>query len=259
MKVAYITGSGFYDLRGFEEDSIKTRFGEVHLLRGDLGGDHPAILLPRHQAGHALLPHQINHRANLLALKQAGVDAVVSCSVCGVVNPAQPLATPFLASDLYYPDNRLGDGSICTIFTEPGESARGHLLPTSFFNPSLGERIREVLTVTSAKPSDGCYAHVPGPRFDSRTEITALRSYGVDFLSQTCGPEAILANELELPYALVGFGVDYANGVSAERTPVATLNANLRAAKACFESLISGLSATEEAPPAFENFIYRFE
>lgn len=258
MFVGYITGSGFYDLAGFHERSMATRFGPVDLLQGTVGG-HPAIVLPRHQAGHTHLPHQINHRANLLALKEAGVDAVVSCTVCGVANPDWQLGAPFLASDLYYPDNRLGDGSICTIFTEPGEAGRGHLLPTSFFNPSLRSQIHRVLSAVGTAPTDGCYAHVPGPRFDSRAEIRALRAAGVDFLSQTCGPETILANELELPYALLGFGVDYANGVSTERTPVDTLKANLTLGKACFESLIRGLSTTGEAPPAFENFIYRFE
>lgn len=258
MTIGYITGSGFYDLPEFNAQIVETRFGPAHLLRGSVA-NQSVLILPRHLPGHVYLPHQINHRANLLALREAGAEAIVSCSVCGVINPDWHLGTPFLASDLYYPDNRLGDGSICTIFTEPGEVGRGHLLPNSFFNKSLNVRIRKVLTSVGTKPNEGCYAHVPGPRFDSRSEIAALRSSGIDFLSQTCGPEAILANELELPYALLGFGVDYANGVVLERTPVETLRTNLARGKACFESLIQSLSATEEAPPVFENFIYRFE
>ncbi|NBB79962.1 MAG: phosphorylase [Verrucomicrobia bacterium] len=259
MHIGYITGSGFYDLPGFSEARVKNRFGEARLLHGSVGAGHAVTLLPRHRTGHALLPHQINHRANLLALKEAGVDVVVSFSVCGVINPNWPLAAPFLASDLYYPDNRLGDGSTCTLFTEPGETGRGHLLPESFFNTTLLARIRSILISSGNEPLDGCYAHVPGPRFDSRVEIAALRATGVDFLSQTCGPETILANELELPYALVGFGVDYANGVSDERTPVETLKTNLQRGKDCFEFIVKQLSGADEPAPEFENFVYRFE
>jgi purine nucleoside phosphorylase len=260
MTLAYITGSGFYDLPGFKREIANTRFGEAHLLRGQTKEGRSVILLPRHRNRHEYLPHQINHRANLLALKEAGAGAIISFSICGVVNPDWPLAAPFLATDLYYPDNRLGDGSMCTLFTEPGETSRGHLLAGSFFNQSLRKQISEILAAAVQAPLSGCYAHVPGPRFDSKAEIAALRGAGVDFLSQTCGPEAILANELEIPYALVGFGVDYANGVQPEPTPVETLNANMKQAKTCFESIIEKLSnSAQYSPPEFENFIYRFE
>lgn len=260
MTIGYITGSGFYDLPGFKSEIVNTRFGEAHLLCGQTKEGRSVILLPRHRLGHEYLPHQINHRANLLALKEAGANAIISFSICGVVNPDWPLAAPFLATDLFYPDNRLGDGSICTLFTQPGEIARGHLLAGSFFNQSLRKQVSEILAAAGPVPLSGCYAHVPGPRLDSKAEIAALRTAGVGFLSQTCGPEAILANELEIPYALVGFGVDYANGVQPERTPVETLNANMKQAKTCFESIITKLSnCTEHSPPEFENFIYRFE
>lgn len=260
MTIGYLTGSGFYHLPGFKSEITKTRFGEAHLLRGHTDRGDSVLLLPRHRSGHQLLPHQINHRANLLALQESGAEVVISCSICGVVNPDWPLAVPFLATDLYYPDNRLGDGSICTLFTEPGQKSRGHLIASSLCNHALNRQLAETLSATTTQPFQGCYAHVPGPRFDSRVEIAALRRAGVDFLSQTCGPEAILANELELPYALVGFGVDYANGVRVHPTPVETLNANMQKAKTCFASLIDTLSARiEHSPPKFENFIYRFE
>lgn len=255
--IGYITGSGFYDMPGFVGETVENRFGQVRLLRGSAGG-RPTVLLPRHGTGHRNLPHHINHRANLLALKEAGVTAVVSCSVCGVVNPGWAPGGPFLADDLFFPDNRLGDGTVCSVFTEAGEPGRGHLLAASFFNDALNGRIRAALAAAGNGPKTGCYAHVPGPRFNAKAEIRALRAAGVDFLSQTCGPEAVLANELELPYALAGFGVDYANGVSAEPTPVETLTENLERAKSCFESLIGALSVAGGSVPSFENFVYRF-
>ena len=69
----------------------------------------------------------------------------------------------------------------------------------------------------------GCYGHVDGPRFNTRAEIRGLAACGVTAVSQTAGPETVLSGEAELPYALLGFLTDYANGVHEEPTPVETL------------------------------------
>ena len=69
----------------------------------------------------------------------------------------------------------------------------------------------------------GCYGMVDGPRFNTRAEIRGLAACGVTAVSQTAGPETVLCGELELPYALLGFATDYANGVMDEATPVSTL------------------------------------
>ena len=69
----------------------------------------------------------------------------------------------------------------------------------------------------------GVYGHVDGPRFNTRAEIRGLAACGVTHVSQTGGPEAVLCGEAELPYALLGYATDYANGVTDEATPVQTL------------------------------------
>src|SRR5438093_1343374 len=69
----------------------------------------------------------------------------------------------------------------------------------------------------------GVYGHVDGPRFNTRAEIRGLAACGVTAVSQTAGPETVLCGEAQLPYALLGFLTDYANGVQAEATPVSTL------------------------------------
>lgn len=256
---AFLTGSGFYDFHGFEPRRVTNRFGEARLLAGEVGG-HPALVLPRHGANHRNLPHQINHRANLLALREAGATAVVSLSICGIMNPDWPLATPLLARDLFFPANRLGDGATCTIFDQPGEPGRGHLLPASFFHPALTDHLGHHLEAVSARtPLPGCYASVDGPRFNSRAEIRFLRAAGADFLSQTCGPEAVLANELEMPYALAGFGVDYANGVHPEPTPVEELQENLAKGGAVFTDLVAAVVRAGPPDFPFGNLVYRFD
>lgn len=256
--IAFITGSGFYDLPGFASQRTPTRFGEAQYLQGAIAGT-PLLLLPRHGAGHAHLPHQINHRANLVALKKAGATAVVSLSVCGALEPTIKLGAPLLATDVYYPDNRLGNGTTCTIFNEPGESGRGHLLAGNLLHTALSRALNKlILELTEAPAQAGVYGQVNGPRFNTKAEIAALRHAGVSFISQTCGPEAVLANELELPYAMVGFAVDYANGVMTTPTPVDTLQANLGASKKFFERLVREM--TEPAGGfSFENFVYRFD
>ncbi len=255
--LAFITGSGFYDMDGFSPGEHATRFGPATLLSGEIEG-RPVLLLPRHGRGHRHLPHHIPHRAHMTALKEAGATAVVSCSVCGIVNPDWEIGTPLLAEDLWFPGNRLGDGSACTVFDRPGEPGRGHLLAGSFFHRGLSGAVAGVFRAAGLDCPEGCYAHGEGPRFNSRAEIRSLRAAGVDFLSQTCGPEAVLANELELPYALAGFGVDFANGVRDEPTPVEVLRANLERAREAFVGLMRALAA-EDRSHSFENFVYRFE
>jgi len=255
--IAFITGSGFYDFPGLKKHTASTRFGEATFFQGEIDGN-PVLVLPRHGEGHRFLPHQINHCANVVALKEAGATAVVSCSVCGIINPDCETGVPLVADDLWFPENRLGDGSTCTVFDTPGEKGRGHLLASSLFSRQLCEAIASSYCRENGTVLSGCYAHANGPRFNTVAEIRAMRTAGADFLSQTCGPEAVLANECELPYALVGFGVDYANGVEDEPTPVEVLRENLRKSHQVFESLIRTL-ASERHEFRFTNFVYRFE
>lgn len=251
--LAFITGSGLYDHDILRPVEVSTRFGDARVFRGSVKG-RELLMLPRHGDAHGVLPHQINHRANLLALNELGATAVISCSVCGILDPDRELGRPMVARDLYFPDNRLGDGSICTVFTKPGESGRGHLLASNLVNADLSASI----AAATEADAPGVYGHVPGPRFNTVAEIRALRAAGVDFISQTCGPEAVLANELELPWALAAFGIDYANGVVAEPTPVETLNANLERGGAGFLQLMETIEEPEEGF-SFTNFVYRFE
>ncbi|MDF3128115.1 MTAP family purine nucleoside phosphorylase [Kiritimatiellaeota bacterium B1221] len=251
--LAFITGSGLYDHQQLQSETTDTPFGEATYLKGVIGG-REVLMLPRHGAGHACLPHQINHLAHLFALKQAGAHAVISCSVCGVLNPDWPLGIPLVAKDLYFPDNRLGDGRVCSIFQTPGEPGRGHLLAESHFHADSSLAIANL----AGDHRQGAYGHVAGPRFNSKIEVGALQKAGVDFISQTCGPEAVLANELELPYALAAFGIDYANGVVETPTPIELLQQNLEKSSEWFMKLIEELKEPETGF-TFENFIYRFD
>jgi purine nucleoside phosphorylase len=105
----------------------------------------------------------------------------------------------------------------------------------------------------------GCYGHVDGPRFNTKAEIRGLAAIGVTAVSQTAGPETVLAGEAELPFALVGYATDYANGVRDEPTPVERLLELIAASTDTFARLLGAalprVDATALAPAGV---VYRF-
>ncbi len=254
--IGLISGSGFYDVEGFKSCVVENRYGSAQLLQGEIAGKK-ILLLPRHGKDHQYLPHHINHRANLLALKQQGATIVISTSVCGLLRSDWSLGEPMLGNDLIFEENRLPGGEICTIFDQPGETGRGHLIAGSFFDAELNAVIRQTWEKEFPIIREGTYVQANGPRFNSKAEIKKIRSAGGDFISQTCGPEAILANELELPYALVAFSIDYANGVTQEPTSMEELNSNLKKGSHLFHRLLETLPS-EITKISFKNFLYRF-
>jgi 5'-methylthioadenosine phosphorylase len=263
--VGLITGSGFYEIdAGFHPRlrRLDTPYGEVSLQEAELAG-HRLLALARHGAGHQLLSHQVRHHANIWSLRELGADAIVATSVVGIMDAGLPLATPIVFDELYFPSNRLPDGRPTTFFTTPGDPRRGHLILATPFSPSLRHRLIDAARAEGIDSVEsGCYVHVDGPRFNTRTEIAALRTAGGTALSQTCGPETVLAAELELPFALLGFGVDYANGVQESPTPSEELSANLARHSAVATRIIIRLM-TDLAPdaelPFDTGFVFRME
>jgi 5'-methylthioadenosine phosphorylase len=218
IDVGIITGSGIYELPGVREPRVvESRFGEaeVSIFRA---GPWTVGSISRHQKNHHHLPHTIPHQANIVALKQLGARAVLATTVVGAVDPGVRLGRPILFDDLFFPTNLLPNGAECTVFTEPGDPSRGHLIWDEPFAPRLRSKL-ELATENLGLEATvgGVYGHTNGPRFESRAEIRWLGAAGVAAVSQTSGPEAVLAGELELPYALVGFPVNYATGVSHSR------------------------------------------
>lgn len=249
--VAIITGSGFYDFPGLTKSSeieIATPFGEVQAVCG-ICEERSILFIARHKKDHVLLSNMINHRANIHACRQVQAEVIIATSIVGLTRPDLPLAKLLVFNDIFYPDNRLPDGSHCTFYTEENQEGRGHyLFESPFFDVSVlltGEDIIADLT----------YAYVNGPRLNSRKEIRFIANYA-DAVSQTAGPEAILAGEFEIPYVLLGYGVDYANGVKDEPTPIDVLTENMNFSKMAFAQAIKVLLAQKTYQ--FNGFVYRF-
>ena len=218
---------------------MSTRFGAARLTAGRLG-DTDVLHVSRHLEGHPRLSNHVEHRANIAALKAAGADAVLAVTVCGAVDPALDLGSLVVFDDLHFLSNRLPDGSICTLYDTPGEAGRGHWIFESPFHSGLRAALLDAAREAGHSVRDGgCYGHVDGPRFNTRTEIRMLAQAGVTAVSQTAGPETVLAGEAELPYALLGYATDYANGVQDEATPVEELMRLIGASTETFASTLA--------------------
>ena len=264
MRIGVITGTGTYAMPGYGEsapEKVTTPYGDALVARGR-GDDGPEVLhVSRHDEGHRRLSNQVNHRANISALAELGADAVLAVTVCGAVDPSVELGSLIVFDDLHFLANRLPDGSLCSFYTEPGDPRRGHWIFEGPFSESLGSALAAGAEKAGAVHRvGGCYGHVDGPRFNTRAEIRGLAACGVTAVSQTAGPEAVLCGEAELPYALLGYATDYANGVKDEATPVEDLLALIRRSTEVFSSALGAtlpLLAGGEIAPA--GVVYRFE
>ena len=262
MTIGIITGSGTYALPGFEgsdPEPVVTRWGDALVSRGVLAGVEVAHV-SRHGAGHVRLSNHVTHRANIGALAEIGVDAVVAVTVCGAVEPDLALGSLICFDDLHFPANRLPDGSLCTFFSEPGDRLRGHWIYEDPYAQGLRAPLIEAAERCGLPMRDGgCYGHVDGPRFNTRAEIRGLAAAGVTAVSQTAGPETVLAGEAELPFALVGYATDYANGVQASPTPIERLLELIAASTDRFAGLLAeALPRIAAGAPAPTGVVYRF-
>lgn len=261
MRVGVVTGTATYSLPGLGQgrpEPVETPFGTVDVTVGELAGVE-ILHVARHGRGHERLSSQVDHRANVLGLKQLGADAVIATTVCGGLDASQPLGELIVFDDLFFLANRLGDGELCSLFAEPGQPGRGHWV----FDGPFSQPLREALLTgarTAGQPArdGGCYGHVDGPRFNTKAEIAHLRALGVAAVSQTAGPETVLCGEAELPYALVGFVTDYANGVAEEPTSAAELERLLGESRSVLAAVVgAALPDVAAADVHSTGFVYR--
>ncbi len=260
MSVAVIVGSAFGRAldRGrirAHPETVQTRFGPAVLHRVD-GLD--AYLLFRHGLPHRYLPHQVPYRAQAAALAAAGCRALLVTSSVGVLDPAVPLYQPLLVGDVVMLDNRLPDGSACTIFPEP-VPGQGHLvLEEGLLSRALGAQVREIAAGAGVPLAEGAptFLYRGGPRTKTAAENRLFAAMGAQVNSMSLAPELVLANELEIPTAGVVVGHKYSvpGGVSPDRAGIAE---SLERSRAATEALVLAF-LRRARPVAFGNHIYRF-
>ncbi len=206
--IGIIGGSGLYDLEGFEgreEISVETPFGTPSdaLVTGVLAGRR-VYFLPRHGKGHRILPTELNHRANLWALRSLNVRWIIAVTAVGSLKEA------YAPRDVLLPDQFFDRTSRREHHTFFGHGIVGHVAFADPISAGLRELLRDEATGVGARVHDGgTYVCMDGPAFSTRAESQAHRQLGFDVIGMTNLPEAKLAREAEIALATLAMITDY--------------------------------------------------
>ena len=202
-----IGGSGFYNLPGLEKarwEKVMTPWGAPsdEILFAEIGG-LPIRFLPRHGRGHPVPPSAINFRANIDALKRAGVTDLVSISACGSLKE-EFAPGHFVLVDQFVDRTFAREKS----FFGPGLVA--HVSVADPVSPLLVDAVEAAAKAEAISYTrGGTYLVMEGPQFSTRAESNLYRSWGMDVIGMTNMPEAKLAREAEICYATVAMVTDY--------------------------------------------------
>ncbi len=251
IELAIIGGTGLYqlaDLRDVETHQPVTPYGAPSgpVRIGTLDG-HRVAFLARHGEGHSVPPHQINYRANLMALKALGAQRVLALNTVGGITERfgpRVLACPDQLID--YTWGRIS--TICEV--EPDGRLGGEVLHVDFGEPYT-RALRDAMLTAAVRAGvalvgHGCYGATQGPRLETRAEIARMQRDGCDLVGMTGMPEAGLAREMELDYACLAIVANWAAGAGPDPDEVITLAdvlANVGAASAQLPSLLRALLA----------------
>jgi 5'-methylthioadenosine phosphorylase len=218
-RIGVIGGSGLYDVSGLEdaqEIAVSSPFGEpsAPVTIGRIG--HVGfVFLPRHGKGHRIAPEAINARANIDVLKRCGVTDVLAISAIGSLR--EELAPgSFVAVDQFIDRTNGRAGSFF------GEGLVAHVSMADPVCPRLAAVAADAAVAAGAVVHrGGCYLAMQGPQFSTRAESRVYRQWGADVIGMTALPEARLAREAELPYALLAMVTDYDSWRAGEHVEVA--------------------------------------
>jgi 5'-methylthioadenosine phosphorylase len=250
--IGIIGGSGLYDVEGIEDGEwveVASPWGRPSdaLFRGRVG--HVGVVfLPRHGRGHRISPSELNARANIDALKRLGVTDVLAVSSVGSLAERRPpgsftIVDQFIDRTKGRPSSFFGTGMVA------------HVSMADPVCPRLSALARDAALVAGAHVHDnGTYLAMEGPQFSTRAESNLYREWGCDVIGMTAMPEAKLAREAELPYALVGMVTDYDCWREGEEAVdvaqvIAQLSDNAAKARAMVMHLLRSLPEERPASP----------
>jgi 5'-methylthioadenosine phosphorylase len=244
--VGIIGGSGLYQMHGLvdtEQVEARTPFGEpsAPITIGTLEGVRVAFLA-RHGIGHHITPTEVPYRANIYALKSLGVERVVSISACG------SLREDYAPGHIVVPDN---------LFDFTKERPRsffsdGFVAHVSVADPFCGDLSAQLASAVRETGTEmhrgGTFITIEGPRFSTKAESHTFRSWGMSIIGMTASPEAFLAREAELCYAVMAHVTDYdvwhesESPVTVEMV-IQTLHKNTEVAQDAIRNLVRGLNS----------------
>ncbi len=250
--IGIIGGSGLYEIDGFEnteEITIETPFGPPSdtVIGGDLAGRR-VYFLPRHARGHKLLPTELNHRANIWALRSLNVRWIICVTAVG------SLQEEYRPRDIVLPDQFFDRTSQRRDHTFFGNGIVAHIA----FSDPISTGLRQILADCGQAEdltihNGGTYVNMDGPAFSTRAESETNRKLGFDVIGMTNLPEAKLAREAEVALATLAMITDYdcwredEEAVNAHAV-VEHLQANAEAAKKIIAAAISHIPTTPDWP-----------
>jgi 5'-methylthioadenosine phosphorylase len=251
-KIGIVGGSGLYALDALENatwQTVDTPWGSPsdQLLTGSLAGVE-CVFLPRHGRGHRIGPTHLNYRANVDALKRLGVTDLISISAIG------SLCEEKAPGDFVIVDQFI-DRSFAREKSFFGDGVVAHVSLAEPVCPRLSDYAAVAAEAAGAKVHrGGTYLAMEGPQFSTRAESRLYRQWGADVIGMTAMPEAKLAREAEIPYALIGMVTDYdcwrENEAPVEvETVIAQLGANAAKARATIEHFVRSLPKQRAPSP----------
>lgn len=250
--IGVIGGSGIYDLPGLEDAqwiAVGSPWGEPsdEILCGRIGSANFRFL-PRHGRGHRIAPGEINARANIDALKRAGCTDILAIAAVGSLNEDLPPGTAVMVEQFI---DRTS-GRPASFF---GTGMVAHVSMADPTCPRLSQAAAVALAKAGARTRVGAtYIAIEGPQFSTRAESRLYRQWGADVIGMTAMPEARLAREAELPYALLALVTDWDSWNEAEppvgvEQVVAQLAANGKLAGEAIANLPAALPRYREESP----------
>lgn len=208
IRIGVIGGSGLYsmkELSDVEEIEVRTPFGAPSgpVTTGIIAGKKVAFI-SRHGRGHVLTPSEVNYRANIYALKSLGVRFIISVSACG------SLKKEFAPGNIVIPDQLIDFTKGLRALSFFGSGLVAHVGTADPFCPDLSEILFRAVSGSGAKVHmGGSFITVEGPRFSTRGESLLFRKWGMELIGMTASPEAFLAREAEISYAVLAHVTDY--------------------------------------------------
>jgi 5'-methylthioadenosine phosphorylase len=259
--IGIIGGSGLYQLEGFAEvaeHKVETPFGTPSdsIVGGTMFGRR-VYFLPRHGRGHRLLPHELNHRANIYALRSLNVRWIICVTAVG------SLQEKYAPRDVLLPSQFFDRTSLRSSHTFFGEGIAAHVSFADPISTTLREMLAEATRATGATfHNGGTYVNMDGPAFSTRAESEFNRRNGFDVIGMTNLAEAKLAREAEIALATMAMITDY-DCWKVEEEPVSVqtvighLIANAETAKKVLQRVIPEIPRDANWPEhiALENAI----
>jgi 5'-methylthioadenosine phosphorylase len=251
-KIGIIGGSGLYAIDSLENPewgNVSTPWGDPSddLLFGSIG-NVDLVFLPRHGRGHRIPPSELNFRANIDALKRSGCTDILAISSIGSLREE-------LAPGRFVVVDQFIDRTVARTSSFFGKGMVAHVSMAEPVCPRLSAFAAEAVKAAGGAVTKGAtYLAMEGPQFSSRAESLLYRQWGADVIGMTAMPEAKLAREAELPYALIGMVTDYdcwreeASFVEVSEV-IAQMGANGTIARKAVAAFVAALPAERTPSP----------